>query len=110
MRASLQKILSWIGRAGIAFLVFLLLFVALDFFAPLSGLRIIAAIGVFISGIWLAIRLLRKAVWRLRNRLIVTYMFIALVPIVFSQSLVDPSGAILKTIAEMAGTPEVPAT
>ncbi len=95
MRASLQRIFRWTGRAGIAFFLCVLLFVALDYLAPLSGMRILAAIGVFITGLWLAIRLLRKAVWRLRNRLIVTYMFIAVVPIVLIAALASMGGYLL---------------
>ena len=83
------------GRAGVAFLAFLLLFFALDYFAPLSGVKFLAAVGVFITGLWLAIRLLRKAVWRLRNRLIVTYMFIAVVPIVLIAALASMGGYLL---------------
>ncbi|HTB14912.1 MAG TPA: SpoIIE family protein phosphatase [Bryobacteraceae bacterium] len=95
MRASLQKILGWMGRAGIAFLAFLLLFLALDYFMPLSGLKFLAAVGVFVTGVWLAVRLLRTAVWRLRNRLIVTYMFIAVVPIVLIAALASMGGYLL---------------
>ena len=95
MRASIQTILRWMGRAGVAFLAFLLLFFALDYFAPLSGVKFLAAVGVFITGLWLAIRLLRKAVWRLRNRLIVTYMFIAVVPIVLIAALASMGGYLL---------------
>jgi sigma-B regulation protein RsbU (phosphoserine phosphatase) len=83
------------GRAGIAFFFFLLLFFALDYFAPLSGLKILAAVGLFVTGLWLAIRLLRTAVWRLRNRLIVTYMFIAVVPIVLIAALAAMGGYLL---------------
>ena len=95
MRASLQTILRWMGRAGIAFVAFLLSFLALDYFAPLSGVKFLAAVGVFVTGLWLAIRLLRKAVWRLRNRLIVTYMFIAVVPIVLIAALASMGGYLL---------------
>jgi len=83
------------GRAGIAFLAFLLLFFVLDYFAPLSGVKFLAAVGVFITALWLTIRLLRKAVWRLRNRLIVTYMFIAVVPIVLIAALASMGGYLL---------------
>src|SRR5579863_3531999 len=83
------------GRVGIAFLAFLLFYFALDYFAPLGGMKILAAIGIFVTGIWLAIRLLRKAVWRLRNRLIVTYMFIAVVPIVLIAALAAMGGYLL---------------
>jgi phosphoserine phosphatase RsbU/P len=99
VRGSLQTIvrhaLQWMGRAGIAFLVFLALFFALSYFAPQSGTRFVAELGVFVTGLVLSIRLLRKAVWRLRNRLIVTYMFIALVPIVLIAALVSIGGYIL---------------
>ena len=95
MRASLQTVLRWMGRAGIAFIFFLLLFFALDYFAPLSGVKILAAVGLFVTGLWLAIRLLRTAVWRLRNRLIVTYMFIAVVPIVLIAALAAMGGYLL---------------
>jgi sigma-B regulation protein RsbU (phosphoserine phosphatase) len=83
------------GRSGLAFLAFLLLFVLLNFFAPQSAMTIVAELGVFVCAIALAIRLLRKAVWRLRNRLIVTYMFIALVPVVLIALLVSLGGYIL---------------
>jgi sigma-B regulation protein RsbU (phosphoserine phosphatase) len=88
------------GRAGIAFFCFLLLFFALDYLAPSSGLRVIAELGVFVTGLWLGIRLLRKAVWRLRNRLYVTYVFIAVVPIVLVAALAWIGGFIL--IAQLA--------
>jgi sigma-B regulation protein RsbU (phosphoserine phosphatase) len=83
------------GRAGIAFVVFLLLFFALDYFTPQSGFRFLAALGLIVTGPWFGIRLLRKAVWRLRNRLYVTYVFIAVVPIVLVAGLAWIGGYIL---------------
>ncbi len=83
------------GRSGIAFLCFLLLFFAAGLFAPLGGLRLLAEFGVFVTGLWLAIRLLRKGMWRLRNRLYVTYVFIAVVPIVLVAALAWIGGYIL---------------
>jgi phosphoserine phosphatase RsbU/P len=83
------------GRAGIAFSCFLLLFFASDVFPPPKGLRFFAAVGVFVTGLWFGIRLLRKAVWRLRNRLYVTYVFIAVVPIVLVAALAWIGGYIL---------------
>jgi sigma-B regulation protein RsbU (phosphoserine phosphatase) len=83
------------GRAGLAFLAFFLIFLGLNIFAPRSAWTIVAEVGVFVTAIVLSIRLLRKAVWRLRNRLIVTYMFIALVPIVLIALLVSFGGYIL---------------
>lgn len=83
------------GRAGIAFACFMLLFLAAVYITPLAGFRIVAAIGVFVTGLWFGIRLLRKSVWRLRNRLYVTYVFIAIVPIVLVAALAWIGGYIL---------------
>jgi phosphoserine phosphatase RsbU/P len=95
VRASLQKIYGWTGRAGVAFLIFMLLLLAADTVVPSAGLQFLASAGVFVTGIWLAIRLLRQAVWRLRNRLIVTYVFIAMVPIVLIATLAALGGYML---------------
>jgi sigma-B regulation protein RsbU (phosphoserine phosphatase) len=92
---SLQRIFKWTGRAGIPFFLCLVLFIALDYLAPSSGFKILAAFGLFITGLWLGVRVLRRAVWRLRNRLIVTYMFIALVPIVLIAALAAMGGYLL---------------
>lgn len=85
MSPRLKTALHWIGPVGIVFLFFCLGYLSIDQFAPRSGWRIVAGFGALVSGIWLAIRLLRMAarhaVWRLRNRLLVTYLFIAVVPI-----------------------------
>src|ERR1035438_5162378 len=40
-----------------------------------------------ITGIFLAFRLMRKSIWRLRNRLYVTWVFIGVVPIVLILAL-----------------------
>ena len=80
-----QPILDWVGRIGIAFVVLLIAYLAVSWFAPASGLALAIEIALAIAGIWLALRVLRRAagraVWRLRNRLLVTYLFIAAVPI-----------------------------
>jgi sigma-B regulation protein RsbU (phosphoserine phosphatase) len=74
-----------LGRIGIAFLVLLAGYLALGWLAPRSALHLVTGFGALLSGIWLAVRLLgvatRHAIWRLRNRLLVTYLFIAVVPI-----------------------------
>lgn len=86
-----RVVYQWLGRVGVAFIVLLAGYVALDVFAPRSGFRIVIGLGILITGIWLAIRVLRmvgrQAVWRLRNRLLVTYLFIAAVPILLIVSL-----------------------
>lgn len=100
MSASFQIFMRWIGRVGIAFFCFLLLFFATGYLAPRGGFRVFLAFGIFVTGLWLGIRLLRKAVWRLRNRLYVTYVFIAVVPIVLVAALAWIGGYIL--IAQLA--------
>ncbi len=85
MRARVQLVLRWIGRVGIAFLAFCVIYILTDTLVPSGLARFFAGTGVLVTGIWLAVRLLRmaaqQAVWRLRNRLLVTYLFIAVVPI-----------------------------
>ncbi len=70
------------GRVGIAFLVLAAAYALIRSFAPRSSWLLVIGIALTISGVWLAARLLRNAaLWRLRNRLLVTYLFIAVVPI-----------------------------
>src|SRR5215471_13758373 len=93
---SLQRTYEWLGRVGLAFIVLLFLYLVAGWFAPQSGFRIAVAIGLLVSGTWLAIRLLRRAarqtIWRLRNRLLVTYLFISGVPIVLVAALAIMGG------------------
>ncbi len=67
-------------------MVFCAMYLALNAAAPRTLWRIVPETGAMVTGIWLVIRFLRfaanHAVWRLRNRLLVTYLFIAVVPIV----------------------------
>ncbi len=53
---------------------------------PQSGFVLAIRIALLVTGAWLVVRLirmgLRKAIWSLRNRLLVAYAFIALVPII----------------------------
>ncbi|HWZ33025.1 MAG TPA: SpoIIE family protein phosphatase [Bryobacteraceae bacterium] len=85
MPRPLQVALRWLGRMGIAFLAFLVLYFLVDALAPNSLWRFVAGLGAIVTGFWVAIRMLRmaakQAIWRLRNRLLVTYLFIAVVPI-----------------------------
>ena len=80
------------GRVEKAFLALLLLEIVLYFAAPRSGMQVLVSIAVFVLGIVAAIRLLRRAsgrlIWRLRNRLIVAYVFIAVVPVLLIMVLV----------------------
>ena len=83
-------------------LVFSVLFGATILFSSVSnagGLSILCFIGALVTGSVLAAKgirsVLRKSIWRLRNRLIVTYVFIAVVPIVLIIALALMSGYIM---------------
>ena len=98
-RRRFEVALDWSGRIGIAFLVFLITCLALAWLAPRSGWLLGMEFALVITGIALAIRLLRRvgrrAVWRLRNRLLVTYLFIAAVPILLIVGLAVTGGEFL---------------
>jgi len=91
-----EKTVAAIGRVGVAFFVLLFLYLLLGWLAPQSGFRLAVTIGLLITGMWLAISLLRRAarqtIWRLRNRLLVTYLFISGVPILLVAALAILSG------------------
>ncbi|HEV8146786.1 MAG TPA: hypothetical protein VGP79_10410, partial [Bryobacteraceae bacterium] len=78
MPVRVQAFFRVIGRVGITFLVLLCVWAVLDRFTSRPQLQLLVLISLVISGIWLAVRLLRIAVrqatWRLRNRLLVTYL------------------------------------
>lgn len=96
MRDLLNTIAGWLGRVGFAFLVLLALYLALGWLAPQSGFRTAVAFGVFVTGTWLILRVCRRAaresIWRLRNRLLVTYLFISVVPILLVAALAALGG------------------
>lgn len=81
-----------LGRVEKAFLAGLVLYLTLRLAAPGWSLSPILALVVYALGLIAGIRLLRrgigKAIWRLRNRLIIAYLFIAVVPIVLIVALV----------------------
>jgi len=83
---------EWLGRAGIVFDILLAVYLAINWLAPQTLFGAAVLIAAAIAGIWLLIRITRRilkaAVWRLRNRLLVTYVFIAVVPIALILSLV----------------------
>jgi sigma-B regulation protein RsbU (phosphoserine phosphatase) len=85
VRVRIQIAVQWLGRSGIAFLLLLAAYLVAGWLAPASLLRIVLLSALGATGLWLAIRLLRagvnRAIWRLRNRLLITYLFIAVVPI-----------------------------
>ena len=75
-----------IGRLEIAFGITLAVYVVLAMTGATGPLRAAGKLLLSILGCWLAIRISRTVVksmlWRLRNRLIVAYFFIAVVPII----------------------------
>jgi len=98
-RARFEPLFRWLGGAGIAFLLLVVAYGVTAWIAPRSGLGLILEIATVIAGLWLVIRLLRlvarQALWRLRHRLLVTYLFIAVVPIVLLAGLAALSGYML---------------
>jgi sigma-B regulation protein RsbU (phosphoserine phosphatase) len=81
-----------LGRIEKTFLLLVLLAVVLAYVAPASFFGLLVTFAAWIAGFLAAIRLARtaikKLIWRLRNRLIVAYAFIAMVPIVLILALV----------------------
>jgi phosphoserine phosphatase RsbU/P len=92
MPARLKLLWQSLGRVEKAFLAVLLLYLVLVIAAPSSAFSLLASSAAWILGIISAIRLIRRYVprliWRLRNRLIVAYAFIAVVPILLIVVLV----------------------
>jgi len=95
----LKNLAQNLGRLGVAFFVLLALDVVLAYLAPGSGLRLLVAFALYVTGLLFALQLvrrnMRRLIWRLRNRLIVAYLFIAFVPIVLIAILVGIGGRIL---------------
>jgi sigma-B regulation protein RsbU (phosphoserine phosphatase) len=80
-----------LGKLDKAFLILLLAYIGLMFLIPASTFVSFLQFVLFVLGAWLAIRIsrfaLRKAIWRLRNRILVTYVLIAVVPILLILTL-----------------------
>jgi len=92
----LKSLAQKIGGLGSAFIVLLILYLPLYFLAYGRGFTALVALAVYVTGALFAIRLfrrnVRRVIWRLRNRLIVAYLFIAFVPIVLIGILVAIGG------------------
>jgi len=99
VRTRVELLFRWLGSAGIAFAVLLMAYAAFGWIAPRGGVRLMLEIASFAAGLWFAIRLLRlvarQALWRLRHRLIVTYLFIAGVPLLLIIGLAALAGYML---------------
>ena len=78
-------------RLAYVFLALLALFAFLEWGVKSSGAAILVSIALVITGGILLVRFLhraiRQSIWRLRNRLYVTYVFIGVVPIVLILTL-----------------------
>jgi phosphoserine phosphatase RsbU/P len=92
MAERLKLLYRKLGRVGMAFIVLVLLDAALAYAVPGSLFGLLVTFATWIVGCAVAIRLARigvkKLIWRLRNRLIVAYAFIAMVPIALILALV----------------------
>jgi len=82
---NIKTVWKRLGKLDRAFLILLALYAILLFVVPSSVFVSLLEFVLFVLGFWLVIRLsrigLRKAIWRLRNRILVTYVLIAVVPI-----------------------------
>jgi phosphoserine phosphatase RsbU/P len=88
-----------LGRLEQSFIILAALYLLLLLFASENGFTLFLQFVVIVLGIWEILRLariaLRSAIWRLRNRLIVAYVLIAVVPILLIITLVGLGGYIM---------------
>jgi phosphoserine phosphatase RsbU/P len=101
VKLKLQSLWRRAGKLEKAFALVLVLYLILLAVWRDSGFETFAALATYILGAWLALRLLRiglrKITWRLRNRLMVAYLFIAVLPILLILTLVGLGGYMLAT-------------
>jgi sigma-B regulation protein RsbU (phosphoserine phosphatase) len=85
-----------LGRIEKAFLISVLLYIGLRIWGISALAQALVALASFFLGLITLFRLARRgmrgAIWRLRNRLIAAYLFIAVVPIVLILALVGIAG------------------
>ncbi len=93
---SLQKFklarrLKYLGKVEKLFCLLLLVYLPLALFSSETIAVPLLQFVLIILGAWILFRFtrigMRKAIWRLRNRLLVTYLFIALVPVILIATL-----------------------
>ena len=96
MNSRLKPLAEKLGRLGVAFFLLLAVYLVLYFLAPASGFTLLAALAFYVTGALYATQIvrrnLRRLIWRLRNRLIVAYLYIAFVPIALIVVLVGLAG------------------
>lgn len=87
-----QLAIGWAGRVGVSFFLMFVGWLALILAGTGNFLRIIFLLGMLVTSIWLVVRAFRtiaeRATWRLRHRLIITYVFIAIAPVLLLAGLV----------------------
>jgi len=93
-------VLRWSARKlEIAFAISLLINLLLRFFTQGGWFQVLTTVVVVVLGAWLLIRVLRRGLrailWRLRNRLLITYVFIGVVPVALIVVLVCLSAYLL---------------
>ena len=81
----MKDFLRGLGKLEKSFAILVLLYVFLAYVTPGSGFVALLQVVLVLLGFWLLIRVarvgMRRAIWRLRNRLLMTYVFIAVVPV-----------------------------
>lgn len=85
MRRRLRSALKRLGRLEWTFLALLAVAVVVRLVAPNGALDLFATLAAALSGVAAGVHVaalgIRRLIWRLRYRLMVTYLFIAVVPI-----------------------------
>ena len=91
MKFDFKSVWKRLGKLDKTFLALLILYAFLIWLAPESSFDALVRLVLYVLAAWILIRLtrigLRKAIWRLRNRLLVTYVLIAVVPILLILAL-----------------------
>ncbi len=104
MKLDLKSRWRQFGKLEKTFSVLVVLYFILLLLAPGNGFTTLLQFLTVFLALWILLRLaragLRQAIWRLRNRLIVTYVLIAVVPILLIVALVGIGGYMLA--AQMA--------
>jgi phosphoserine phosphatase RsbU/P len=96
---AVQRVYRRLGNVEKIFLSLVALYFVVMAAAPRSGWFLLVELLCVFFGAWIAVRLIRAAsrriIWRLRNRLLVTYLFIAVVPVVLIATLAGVVGWII---------------
>ena len=94
--------MNWQWKPGwleIVFVFLLLSNIGLSLVPGAAGASAVLTVACYVCGLLVLVRFVRRnlkpALWRLRNRLIVSYMFIAVVPIALLMLLVFNAGRVL---------------